>query len=138
MIERRLAQFDIMRSSVRVAALCAVCAMAALMPAVATGTDLPRALIGSWNKQAQAPTANPELVTFAPRSGEIDGAQCTLANVHAIHAKRWYADFHCGPAAASGPVWLDINLLSDDRMMVNRRPLAEADLYVRRMSGSTP
>ena len=51
--------------------------------------------------------------------------------MRALHAHRWYIDFNCGVATAPARLWLDINLLAEDRMLLNRRPLAEADIYVR-------
>jgi hypothetical protein len=100
----------------------------------ATAADLPANLVGSWSKQAGAVTANPRFVILAAERAAIDGEQCRLDSLRAIHASRWYADMTCGLPDVPSRVWLDINLLAQNRMMLNRRPLAEADIYIRETS----
>ena len=91
--------------------------------------DVPSALIGSWTKVEGGSTGNPALVALSGGSAVIDGEYCVLDTLRSVHSRRWYVDFRCGPAGAR--VWLDVNLLAENRMMANRRPLAEADLYLR-------
>jgi hypothetical protein len=109
-------------------AACLAAALVWLSPsAAAAGDEFPTQLAGIWTKEKDAPAANPAGVTLAAGTIAFDGKRCRLDRMRAIHARRWYADLTC----PDGPVWLDVNLLSENRMMLNRRPMHEAEIYVR-------
>jgi hypothetical protein len=112
------------RSVARTAACLAV-ALLWLSPLAAAAADtFPAALTGIWVKQADAPMGS---LALAAGAITFDSERCRLDRVRTVHARRWYADVTC----ADAPVWLDVNLLSANRIMLNRRPLDEADIYVR-------
>ena len=108
-----------------------------LLPVATTASaEVPSTLFGRWTNETPAPTANPQMVAFAHGAAAIDGKPCQLDGLRPIHSTRWYVDFTCGIAASPYRVELDLNLLSENRVMINRRPLAEADTYVRRAHGT--
>jgi hypothetical protein len=104
--------------------------VAMALPA-AVSAELPAAVVGSWSRQASAPAADPGLLMRRNGAAEIEGERCVLDGLRAVHGTRWYADFACGAPATPSRVWLDIHLLAENRIMVSRRPLGEADIYVR-------
>jgi hypothetical protein len=108
-------------------AACLAAALVWLSPAPAAGDEFPTQLAGVWTKTTDAPAASPARVTLAAGSIAFDSTRCRLHRIRTVHARRWYADLTCPDA----PVWLDVNLLSENRMMLNRRPMHEAEIYVR-------
>lgn len=120
-----IASFHNRRSIASVA--CLAVALLWLSPlAAAAGDTFPASLTGIWVKQADA-TGSLARLALAAGAITFDNERCRLDRIRTVHARRWYADVACPDA----PVWLDVNLLSANRMMLNRRPLDEADIYVR-------
>jgi hypothetical protein len=112
-------------------AMSAACLAAGLLwlspSAAVAGEEFPAPLMGIWVKNADVPTVRPGRLALTAGAITFDSESCRLDRIRAVHARRWYADVTCPDA----PVWLDVNLLSANRMMLNRRPLDEADIYVR-------
>jgi hypothetical protein len=109
-------------------AACLAVALLWLSPLAAAAEEtFPASLTGIWVKQADAPMGGLPRLALAAGAITFDSERCRLDRIRTVHARRWYADVTCPDA----PVWLDVNLLSANRMMLNRRPLDEADIYVR-------
>ena len=109
-------------------AACLAVALVWLSPsAAAAGDEFPTQLTGVWTTQTDVPTGSPARVTLAAGTIAFDSQRCRLDRIRPVHARRWYADLAC----PDGPVWLDVNLLSENRVMLNRRPMHEAEIYVR-------
>jgi hypothetical protein len=114
--------------SVARTAACLAVALLWLSPLAAAAEEtFPTSLTGNWVKQADAPMGGLPRLALAAGAITFDSKRCRLDRIRTVHARRWYADVTCLDA----PVWLDVNLLSANRMMLNRRPLDEADIYVR-------
>src|SRR5262249_54451124 len=90
-------------------------------------------LRGVWERVGSAERSDqPSIIELGGGTIKADQMSCRLEHVRAIHDRRWYIDALCDEGGRSDLLQLDLVLLDDGRLLVARRILGTADVYVRR------
>jgi len=97
----------------------------------AAAHQVPPVLMGSaWYHASDCPDDRVMRLEFLPDLARVNGmdgkASCIYAGLRQITPTRWYIDLECTKGRR---VQLDINALSDGRLLVALRPLGEACFY---------
>jgi hypothetical protein len=108
------------------------CGLLAAGAAAAAGAT-PAELQGVWDRQAVAQQSeHPRVVEIGEGALRVDGVNCSIAGLRSLSGRRWYLDASCGSAETAAVVQFDLLLLDEGRLLVARRVLGTAELYVRR------
>jgi hypothetical protein len=87
---------------------------------------------GLWQRgNATEPSEYPSSVEIGKSVIRLDATECRIVRQRPLHDRRWYVDAECGDAAADQIVQLDVTMLDQDQILVARRILGTAEIYVR-------
>jgi hypothetical protein len=87
---------------------------------------------GLWQRgNATEPSEHPSSVEIGKSVIRLDATECRIVRQRPLHDRRWYVDAECGDAAADQIVQLDVTMLDQGQILVARRILGTAEIYVR-------
>lgn len=110
------------------AAVCATLTGSAHVAASAS-PPLPQ---GLWQRSnATEPSEHPSSVEIGKNVISLDATECRIVRQRPLHDRRWYIDASCGDGSADQIVQLDVVMLDQRQILVARRILGTAEIYVR-------
>jgi hypothetical protein len=87
---------------------------------------------GLWQRgNTTEPSEHPSSVEIGKSVIRLDATECRIVRQRPLHDRRWYVDAECGDAAADQIMQLDVTMLDQGQILVARRILGTAEIYVR-------
>jgi hypothetical protein len=86
---------------------------------------------GLWQRNATESSEHPSSVEIGESVIRLDTTECRIVRQRPLHDRRWYIDASCGNGAADQIVQLDVVMLDQGQILVARRILGTAEIYVR-------
>ena len=87
---------------------------------------------GLWQRSnATEPSEHASSVEIGESVIRLDATECRIVRQRPLHDRRWYIDASCQNGAADQIVQLDVLMLDQGQILVARRILGTAEIYVR-------
>lgn len=112
--------------------LAAAACVALVGSANATASAAPPSPQGLWQRSNATESAeHPSSIEIGGSVIRLDATDCRIVRQRPMHDRRWYIDASCGNGATDQVVQLDVVMLDQQQILVARRILGTAEIYVR-------